>query len=72
MASASSTWVGGQFQANSYWSLEEDASAVSTFSAWGAASWVFWMGEMQGGNSPSLLLVPLVLGLGVIVQCRDL
>ena len=72
MVSASSTWVGDQFQANSQWSLEEDASAVSTFSAWVAASWVFWVGEMQGGDSPSPLLVLLVLGLGVIVPCHDL
>ena len=50
MASASSTWVGGQFQANSHWSLEDDASAVSAFSAWVASSWLSWVDEMQGGG----------------------
>ena len=56
-APASSTWVGGQFHANSHWPLGEDASSVPASSAWDAASWVAWVCEMQGGNSPSLLLV---------------
>ena len=72
VASASSTWVGGQFQANSHWSLEDDASAVSVFSAWVASSWVSWVDERQGGDSLSPLLVLLVLCLEAIVQCRDL
>ena len=50
MASASSTWVGGQFQANSHWPLGEDVSAVCASSAWGVASWVVWVGEMQVGG----------------------
>ena len=29
VVSASSTWVGGQFQANSHWSLEDAAGEVS-------------------------------------------
>ena len=61
VASASSTWVGGQFQVNSHWSLEDEASTVSAFSAWVASSWVSWGDEMQGGDSPSPLLVPLVV-----------
>ena len=74
-ASASSTWVGSQFQANSHWSFQplgEDASAVSASSAWVAASLVVWVGEMQGGDSPSPLLVSQVPGLRLIFQCRDL
>ena len=57
---------------NSHWSLEDDASAVSAFSAWVASSWVSWVDEMQGGDSPSPLLVLLVLCSEVIVPSRDL
>ena len=60
VASASSTWVGGQFRANSHWSLENATSDVSSFSAWVVSSWVSWVDEMQGDDSPPLLLVPLV------------
>ena len=67
VASASSTWVKGQFQANSHWSLEDDASAVSAFPAWVVSSWVPWVDEMQGDDSLSPLLF-----LEAIVQCRDL
>ena len=67
VASASSTWVGGQFQANSHWSLEDAAGDVSGFSPWVVSSWVSWMDEMQGDDSLPLLLVPLVT-----FQCRDL
>ena len=74
MASASPTWFEGQFQANSHWSLEDNASAVFTFSAWVASSWVSWVDEMwgEGGNSLAPLLVLLVLCPEVIGQCRDL
>ena len=57
VASASSTWVGGQFQVNSHWSLKDAASGVSAFSAWVVSSWVSWMDEMQGDDSLPLLLV---------------
>ena len=60
MASASSTWVAGQFQANSHWPLEDAASDVFAFSAWVVSSWVSWMDEMQGDASLHLLLVLLV------------
>ena len=60
VASASSTWVGAQFQANSHWSLEDAASDVSAFSAWFVSSWVSWMDEMQGDDSLPLLWVLLV------------
>ena len=62
-ASASSTWVGGQFQANFHWLLEDAAGDVPSFSAWVVFFWVSWMAEMQGGDS---LLLPFPL------SCRDL
>ena len=46
VASASSTWFGGQFQANSHWSLEDAVGEMSAFSAWVVSSWVSWMNEM--------------------------
>ena len=79
VASASSTWVEGQFQANSHWSLEDAAGEVSAFSAWVVSSWVSWMNEMQGYDSLPLLLVPLatsmpwsleVAGAGSGIQLR--
>ena len=69
VASASSTWVGGQFQANSHWSLEDSVFGVSALSAWVVSSWVSWMDEMQGDDSLPLLLV---LRVEVTFQCRDL
>ena len=67
VASASSTWDGGQFQANSHWFLEDAAGDVSAFSAWVVSSWVSWMDKMQGDDFLLLLLVLLL-----IVSCRDL
>ena len=49
VASASSIWVGGQFQANFHWLLEDAAGDVPSFSAWVIFFWVSWMAEMQGG-----------------------
>ena len=45
---------------------------MSASSAWVAASLVVWVGEMQGGDSPSPLLVSLVLGLRLIFPYRGL
>ena len=46
VASASSTWVGGQFQPNSHWSPEDAVGEIFAFSAWVVSSWISWMNEM--------------------------
>ena len=61
VVSASSTWVGGQFQANFHWSLEDAAADVSDFSTWVVSSWVSWVAEMQGDDFLLLPLAPLVI-----------
>ena len=39
LASASSPWVGGQFQAHFHWVLEDDAGDVPSFSFWAVTFW---------------------------------
>ena len=67
MASASSTWVRGQFQANSHWLMEDAADDVPSFFSWVVSSWVSWMAEMEGDD---FLLLPLALP--YFVSCHDL
>ena len=55
LASASSPWVEGRFQARFHWALEYDAGDVLSFSSWAVFFWASSMTEIQGGNSLLLL-----------------
>ena len=63
LASGSSPWVGGRFQASFHWFLEDAAGDAPSFSTWAAFFWASWMAEMQGGD----FLLPPCLSF-----CRDL
>ena len=53
LASASSTWVGGRFQASFHWFLEDAAGDAPSFSSWAVFFWASWMAEIQGGRFSS-------------------